>query len=71
MGKSPLFSEFLELIVVAEQISGVTVLWSVVAHNCLSDSKRRKHFLQVVDDTNGSVQAKQFYFKLHRIEVSN
>ena len=63
MGKSPLFSEFLELIVVAEQISGVTVLWSVVADNCLWDSKRSKHFLQVVDDTNGSVQAKQFYFK--------
>ena len=63
MGKSPLSSEFLELIVVAEQISGVTVLWSVVADNCLWDSKRSKHFLQVVDDTNGSVQAKQFYFK--------
>ena len=63
MGKSPLFSEFLELIVVAEQISGVTVLLSVVADNCLWDSKRSKHFLQVVDDTNGSVQAKQFYFK--------
>ena len=63
MGKSPLFSEFLELIVVAEQISGVTVLWSVVADNCLWDSKRSKYFLQVVDNTNGSVQAKQFYFK--------
>ena len=35
MGKSPLFSEFLELIVVAEEISGVTVLWSVVSDNCL------------------------------------
>ena len=63
MGKSPLLSEFLELMVVAEQISGVAVLRSVVADNCLWDPKRSKHFLQVVDDTNGSVQAKQFYFK--------
>ena len=33
MGKSPLFSEFLELMVVAKQISGVAVLRSVVADN--------------------------------------
>ena len=71
MGKSPLFSEFLELMVVAEQISGVAVLRSVVADNFLWDSKPRKYFLQVVDDTNGSVLAKLFYFKVIRIEVNN
>ena len=71
MGKSPLLSKFLELMVVAEQISGVAVLRSVVADNFLWDSKPRKYFLQVVDDTNGSVLANQFYFKVLRIEVSD
>ena len=71
MGKSPLFREFLELMVVAEKISGVAVQRSVVANNFLWDSKPRKYFLQVVDETNGSVLAKQFYFKVLRIEVSN
>ena len=36
MVKSPLLSKFLELMVVAEQISGVAVLRSVVAGNFLS-----------------------------------
>ena len=49
MGKSPLLSEFLELMVVAEQISGVAVLRSVVADNFLWDSKPLKYFLEVVD----------------------
>ena len=71
MGKSPLLSKFLELMVVAEQISGVVVLRSVVADNFLWDSKHCKYFLQVVDDTNGSVLAKEFYFKVLRIEVSD
>ena len=71
MGKSPLLSEFLELMVVAEQISGVAVLRSVVTGNFLWDSRPRQYFLQVVDDTNGSVLAKQFYFKALRIEVSD
>ena len=57
--------------VVAEQISGVAVLQSVVADNFLWDSRPRKYFLEVVDDTNGSVLAKQFYFKVFRIEVSD
>ena len=71
MGKYPLFSEFLELRVVAEHIFGVAVLKPVVADNFLWDSKPRKYFLQVVDDTDGGVLAKQFYFKVLRIEVSN
>ena len=69
MGKSQLLSEFLELMVVAEQFSGVAVLRSVVADNVLWDSKPLNYFRQVVDDTNGSVLAKQFYFKVLRIEV--
>ena len=71
MGKSPLVSKFLELMVSAEQMSGVAVLRSVVTDNFLWDSKPGKYFLQVVDNTNGSVLAKQFYFKVLRIEVSN
>ena len=71
MGKSPLLSEFLEFMVVAEQISGVAVLRCIVADNFLWDSKPRKYFLQVVNDTNGSVLANQFYFKVFRIEVSD
>ena len=63
MVKSPLLSKFLELMVVAEQISGVAVLLSVVAGNFLWDSRPRQYFLQVVDDTNGSVLAKQFFSK--------
>jgi len=52
-------------------MSGVAVLWSVVTGNFLWDSKPGKYFLQVVDNTNGSVLAKQFYFKVLRLEVSN
>ena len=43
----------IELMVVAEPMSNVAVLRSVVAENFLWDSKPREYFLQVVADTSG------------------
>ena len=57
--------------VVAEQISGVAVLLSVVTDNFLWDSEPREYSLQVVDDTNGGGLARLYYFKVLRIAVSN
>ena len=48
MGKSPLLSKFLELMVVAEQISGVAVLRSVVADNFLWDSNLANIFFKLL-----------------------
>ena len=49
-----LAASLLKLMVVAELMSNVAVLWSVVAENFLWDSnKPRKYFLQVADDTSG------------------
>ena len=64
MVKSPLFSKFLELI--PEQMSDASVLRSVVADKFLWDSKLRKYFLQVVDDTLVVFWRSKVYFKVLR-----
>ena len=46
-------ASLLKLMVVAEPMSNVAVLRSVVAENFLWDSKPRKYFLQVVAETSG------------------
>ena len=48
-----LAASLLKLMLVAEPVSNVAVLRSVVAENFLWDSKPRKIFLQVVADTGG------------------
>ena len=48
-----LAASLLKLMVVAEPMSNVAVLRSVVAENFLWDSKPREYFLQVVADTSG------------------
>ena len=68
MGKSPLFSEFLELMV--NKCPVLLYGGPLSLTTFLGDFKRRKYFLQVVDDTNDGVLAKLFYFKVLRIEVS-
>ena len=69
MVKSPLFSKFLELI--PEQMSDASVLRSVVADKFLWDSKLRKYFLQVIDDTLVMFWRSKVFFKVLRIEGSN
>ena len=69
MVKSPLFSKFLELI--PEQMSDASVLRSVVADKFLWESKLRKYFLQVIDDTLVVSWRSKVYFKVPRIEGSN
>ena len=69
MVKSPLFSKFLELI--PEQMSDASVLRSVVADKFLWDSKLRKYFRQVVDNTLAVFWRSRVYFKVLRIEGSN
>ena len=69
MVKSPLFSKFLELI--PEQLSDASVLRSVVADKILWDSKLRKYFLQVIDDTLVVFRRSKVCFKVLRIAGSN
>ena len=69
MVKSPLFSKFLELI--PEQMSDASVLRSVVADKFLWDSKLRKYFLQVVDDTLVVFRRSKVCIKVLRIEGTN
>ena len=55
MAKTPIFSKLLELMSAVEKIPGIAVLVTIITYNLIRDSKPCKYFLQVVNDTGGSV----------------
>ena len=57
MTKSPIFGKLLELVSAFEKIPGIAVLRTIITHNLIRDSKPCKYFLQIVNDTGGSVLA--------------